>query len=70
MSGLLQTAFFLLGGVLFGYGISLLKWGPCGPSSIWGLIFALASLTCFAVGALLVFVALLKKLLAPHRSTL
>lgn len=71
MSGLLRTALILFGsGVLFGYGLSLFKWCPCGPSSIWGMIFALASLTCFAVGALLVVAAVLKKLLAILRYTL
>jgi hypothetical protein len=64
-------AFILFGsGVLCGYSLSLFKWGPCGPSSVWGLIFPIASLTCFAVGALLVVAALLRKLLAIYRSAL
>ena len=63
MSKLLQTGLILLGiGALSGSGIFLFKWGPCGPSSIWSLIFMLIAMASLAVGSLFVVAGLLKML--------
>jgi hypothetical protein len=71
MSGLLQTVLTLFGtGFLFLCAMGLFRWGPCGPSSIWGMIFMLASMVCFAVGSVLAVAALLKKLFSAVRSAL
>jgi hypothetical protein len=54
-------------GLLFGCAVFLFKWGPCGPSSIWGLIFMLAAMVCFAVGLMFVVAGVFKKLLERIR---
>lgn len=63
MSNLLRTGAILLGtGLLSGCGMFLFKWGPCGPSSIWGLIFLLTAMVCFALAALFLVIGFLKML--------
>jgi hypothetical protein len=54
-------------GLLFACGMFLFKWGPCGPSSIWGLVFIFAAMTCGAVGSLLIVAGLLRKLAGRSR---
>jgi hypothetical protein len=69
MSDLLRTDLKLLGaGILDGCGMFLFRWGPCGPSSIWGLVFLLAAMACMAVGALFVVFGLLRMLLQRMRT--
>jgi hypothetical protein len=64
MSSLMRTGLKLLGaGILAGCGMFLFRWGPCGPSSIWGMVFLLAALGCLSVGSLFVVVSLLRMLL-------
>ena len=68
LSKLLQTGLMLLGiGALSGSGIFLFRWGPCGPSSIWGLIFMLTAMASLAVGSLFVVAGLLKMLVQRVR---
>lgn len=61
MPKLLRIGVILIGaGVLSGYGMALFKWGPCGPSSIWGLVLMFAAMVCLGTGSLLVVAWLLK----------
>jgi hypothetical protein len=70
MSSLMRTGLKLVGaGILAGCGMSLFRWGPCGPSSIWGLLFLLAALGCLAVGALFVVISLLRMLVDRMRTS-
>jgi hypothetical protein len=63
MSKLLQAGLIFIGaGVFVGYGMALFHWGPCGPSSIWGLGVLLWSLVCLTIGSLLTFVGLVRVL--------
>jgi hypothetical protein len=69
MSDLLRTGLKLLGfGALAGCGMFLFRWGPCGPSSIWGLVFLLAALACMAVGSLFEVFGFLRMLLQWMRT--
>lgn len=69
MSPLLRTGLKLVAaGFLAGGGMLLFKWGPCGPSSIWGLLSLLAAMGCFALGSLFVVVALLRMLVVGKRT--
>jgi hypothetical protein len=64
MSGPLHTGLILLGTVLLsGCGMSFFRWGPCGPSSIWGLIFLLFAWACLGVGCLWVVAGLVRWLI-------
>jgi hypothetical protein len=70
MCAMLQTALILFGtGLLFFSCMGLFRWGPCGPSSIWALIFLLVSMVCFGVGSLLAIAVMLKKLFSAVRAT-
>ena len=69
MSSLLRTGLKLLGvGILAGCGMGLFRWGPCGPSSIWGLVFLLSALGCLALGSLFVVLSLLRMLVERMRT--
>jgi hypothetical protein len=66
MSKLLRSGLTLLGvGVVAAGGIFFSKWGPCGPSSIVGLVCLLTAGICVMLGSLFLVVGLLK--LALHR---
>ena len=54
-------------GLLSGCGMFLFRWGPCGPSSIWGLIFLLTAMVCFALGALFLVIGFLEMLVGRVR---
>jgi len=52
MSKLLRAGFALLGvGLLSVAGMTFSKWGPCGPSSIGGLVFLLSAGISFLLAA-------------------
>lgn len=53
MSSLLRIGLALLGGgVLSVVGMTFSHWGPCGPSSISGLVCMLSAGICFLLAAL------------------
>jgi hypothetical protein len=66
MSKLLRSGLTLLGvGAVAAGGMFFSKWGPCGPSSIAGLVCLLAAGICLMLGSLFLVVGLLK--LAVHK---
>jgi len=70
MSKLLRTGLTLLGvGVLSVGGMCFSKWGPCGPSSITGLIFLLSAGVCFTLACLFLVVSFFKFLVQKARES-
>jgi hypothetical protein len=60
---ILKTGLKLLAaGVVAGCTMPVFSWGPCGPSSLWGLALLLAALVSLVIGSLFTVAGLVKML--------
>lgn len=62
MKRALRIALWILGaGILSLFACAAFggQWGPCGPSSIWGLVFLLTALACIPVGTVVLVISLI-----------
>ena len=62
MNRVLGSGLWILGGGFFSAFAGVAfggHWGPCGPSSIWGLVFFLAALVTVPPGAIVSLIGLI-----------